>query len=283
MIELSLQEFKLLKNYLHETCGIDIPEEKSYLFRTRLSDILEEEHIPSFNELYRRLKSEKNDDLEKNIIAMMTTNETSFFRDIHPFKAFREKLLPGYIEHVSSSLSLFQPQISIWSAGCSTGQEPYSIAMLVFDIKEKNPETCRGNVSILATDISHNVLEQARSGLYSRNEVERGLDESYRKRFFTYYNKKWKVHESIRKMITFREFNLSKQCGAKIGPFDFIFCRNVIIYFAVELKKKLLNFYHDILNPGGILMIGASENLYKLTDRFQTIYEGPTTYYRVKK
>ncbi|MBN2442693.1 MAG: protein-glutamate O-methyltransferase CheR [Spirochaetales bacterium] len=283
MLDLSLSEFKLLKEYLFESCGIVIPEEKSYLFRTRLNDVIEEEKFQSFNELYDSLESEKDGKLEKQIIEMMTTHETSFFRDTHPFQTFSTILLPESINRNKVESLNFTPSVSIWSAGCSTGQEPYSLAMIINDLQKSNPEKYNHTTYILASDISNQVLDQAVKGEYSQSEVERGLDENHRASYFQKKENRWQIDESIRKMITFREINLSKQLPDKIGSFDFIFCRNVIIYFSIELKKRLIDYYYNALKPGGILFIGASENLYKVTDKFNAEYVGPTTYYRVKK
>ena len=283
MMDLSQLEFKLLKEHLYNTCGIDIPEEKSYLFRTRLSDLMIEEKFSSFNELYILLKSEGNGRLENRLIEVMTTHETSFFRDTHPFETFKQTLLPQAIERIRSASSLFPPKLCIWSAGCSTGQEPYSISMIINDVLENEKGFSFEKSSILASDISCEALTKARTGEYSKREIERGLDAYYRGKYFKKNGDQWLIDTKIRKTVLFEEINLSKQLSEKCGPFDFIFCRNVIIYFSEELKKRLIEYFYKILNPGGILLIGASENLYKVTDKFETEYAGPSIYYRKKK
>lgn len=283
MLDITNEEFVLLKDYLFNTCGIDVPEEKSYLFRTRLHDLIEEKKFGSFYELYDSLKSDKEGMFEKRIIEVMTTHETSFFRDTHPFETFKNVLLPGMLKLIMSRSSLLPPGLSIWSAGCSTGQEPYSIAMIAYQVLENVPGFSIDLVRILASDISQDALSRARTGKYSQKDMERGLNDYYRETFFKKKNNIWAIDARIRNLVAFNEINLSKQLPDSLGPFDFIFCRNVIIYFSNELKKRLIEHYFKILNPGGILIIGASENLYKVSDKFETEYSGQTIYYRVKK
>lgn len=281
MLDITNEEFLLLKDYLFKTCGIEVPEEKSYLFRTRLYDLIEEEKLSSFYELYETLKSENNGKFEKRIIEVMTTHETAFFRDTHPFETFKNVLLPGMFTRIRSRSSLRVHGLAIWSAGCSTGQEAYSIAMIAKQVLETIPDFSSDLVRILATDISQDALTKAKSGEYSQRDIERGLDDYYRETFFKKKNNTWIIDPQIRNMVTFDEINLSKPLPDSTGPFDFIFCRNVIIYFSIELKKRLIQHFVDILNPGGILLIGASENLYKLSNKFKTHYSGQTIYYRI--
>lgn len=283
MIEISDQEFILLKNYLLDCCGIDIPAEKSYLFKTRLDDLLIEKEYESFQELFNHLKTDKDEKIKKSLIQYMTTNETAFFRDGHPFEAFIKNILPQITQKNKQNTVFLPPQLKIWSAGCSMGQEPFSIAMLVKEWLDKQKEPFWQKITILASDISTEVLKKAILAQYTENEIKKGMKEPYLSKYFSKNGTSWILNEQIKNMVEFREINLAESFETSIGPFDIIFLRNVIIYFSIELKREIIEQIYHILKPQGVLILGASETLYQLSDKFKTHYVGQSIYYEADK
>ncbi|HEB33341.1 MAG TPA: protein-glutamate O-methyltransferase CheR [Spirochaetes bacterium] len=272
-----------MKNILHDRCGIEIPAEKKYLFKTRLSDLLAQENIPTFRELHSRLQA-ADGRLTELLIEFMTTNETSFFRDGHPFKTLISKIIPKMAEKTKKINFHTSPGLRIWSAGCSSGQEPYSVAMTLMEWLE-NETTCSiDRISILATDISEKILEKAEKGIYTENELQKGLPHNMKEKYFRKNDTCWLVDDKLRNIIKFQILNLAKPFSCKLDNFDIILCRNVIIYFSAEFKRKIIDQISDLLNPGGVLILGASENLYNISSDFEARHAGRTTiYYRVKK
>ena len=283
MIKITGNEHILLKNYLFNCCGIDIPPEKSYLFETRLNDLLKKQGYTTFGELHNHLKADKNDKLKKRLIEYMTTNETSFFRDNHPFQAFATTILPEIALKGKREVVFFPPQIKIWSAGCSTGQEPYSIAILVNEWLCKQNDISPQRIAITATDISEEVLKKAKKGVYSENEIKKGMKQEFLEKYFRNNDNSWILNKNIRNMIVFKELNLAEDFKHKMQKIDIIFCRNVIIYFSIELKKKIIHQFYNLLKSNGILILGASETLYQLSDKFITQYIGPSIFYKAIK
>ncbi len=279
-MEISQDEFALLKSYLHDACGIDVPPEKRYLFVTRLGSLLADINCNSFSELYHRINSGRDLWLRARLIEAMTTNETSFFRDGHPFQTLRNRVLPLLAERRRAESS-FAPRLRTWSVGCSTGEEPYSIAIILSEWLRSQRAFTRNEVSVVATDISAKALSTARRALYSESRLASRLPEGYRQSYFRPLGKDWMVQDEIRAMVLFNELNLAEPFE-HLGCFDVIFCRNVIIYFSLDLKRRIVEQFYRMLQPGGVLFMGASENLYNLSSAFETRYEGQTIYY-VKK
>lgn len=208
------------------------------------------------------------------VIDAMTTNETLWFRDNHPFRILQEKLLPEFAERSS-----LQP-LRIWSSACSTGQEPYSVAMVIDEFRRSRPGKLR-DVKITATDISKSVLEVARRGEYEMIAIGRGLSPERQKHFFTpSANGGWQIRPQIKSMVEFKELNLLDRY--MLGKFDIIMCRNVLIYFSAELKKDILTRLHGALNPGGYLILGASESLNGLPNLYEMVQCHPGIIYRKK-
>jgi len=284
LIDINNNEFKLFQEYLLKNSGINIPIEKKYLFRTRLSELINAKNLNSFGELYQQFKNTDNQELQNKIIEVMTTNETSFFRDGHPFETFQNIILPEIIKQKSKEALHYSPKIRIWSAACSTGQEPYSVAMILMEMLKMESRCGIEDVYILSTDISSSVLNRARKGLYTDDEVKKGMKDKYKGRYITRHNESlWEITDDIKKMVDFKELNLSKDFSDNLFHFDIIFCRNLIIYFLDELKRKVIEQFHRLLNPKGILIIGAAENLYGISDDFEVSHNGKTTIYRTKK
>ena len=273
--EITPQEYEAFKSFLQEACGILLGENKQYLVKSRLRRILEDNQMHSLGALVEHLRRPGRSPLRELVIDAMTTNETLWFRDNHPFRILSDMLLPEFGERGGS-----QP-IRIWSAACSTGQEPYSIAMAVDEFKRQKPGKLRNDVRITATDISRSVLEVARRGEYEMLAIGRGLSAERQKSFFTASgNGGWQIRPGIKSMVEFKELNLLERY--MLGKFDIVFCRNVLIYFSAELKKDILTRIHATLNPGGYLILGASESLNGMPHLYEMVQCRPGIIYRKK-
>ncbi|MBW3196188.1 CheR family methyltransferase [Marinobacter nauticus] len=272
--DITPQEYEAFKKFLQDACGILLGDNKQYLVKSRLRRILEENSLNSLGELLERLKRPGRAGLREVVIDAMTTNETLWFRDNHPFRILQEKLLPEFAERSS-----LQP-LRIWSSACSTGQEPYSVAMVIDEFRRTRPGKLR-DVKITATDISKSVLEVARRGEYEMIAIGRGLSPERQKHFFTpSANGGWHIRPQIKSMVEFKELNLLDRY--MLGKFDIIMCRNVLIYFSAELKKDILTRLHGALNPGGYLILGASESLNGLPNLYEMVQCHPGIIYRKK-
>lgn len=272
--EITPQEYETFKTFLQDACGILLGDNKQYLVKSRLRRILEENSLNSLGDLLARLKQPGRASLREVVIDAMTTNETLWFRDNHPFRILQDKLLPEFAERNS-----MQP-LRIWSAACSTGQEPYSVAMVIDEFRRSRPGKLR-DVKITATDISKSVLEVARKGEYEMIAIGRGLSAERQKLFFTSsQNGGWQIRPQIKSMVDFKELNLLERY--MLGKFDIIMCRNVLIYFSADLKKDILTKLHASLNPGGYLILGASESLNGLPDLYEMVQCHPGIIYRKK-
>lgn len=270
--EITPQEYEAFKTFLQDACGILLGDNKQYLVKSRLRRILEENNLNSLGELLDRLKRVGRSGLRELVIDAMTTNETLWFRDNHPFRILQDKLLPEFAERNS-----LQP-LRIWSAACSTGQEPYSVAMVVDEFRRNRPGKLR-DVKITATDISKSVLDVARRGEYEMIAIGRGLSPERQKQFFSpSANGGWQIKPQIKAMVEFKELNLLERY--MLGKFDIIMCRNVLIYFSADLKKDILTRLHGALNPGGYLILGASESLNGLPDLYEMVQCHPGIIYR---
>lgn len=281
-MEINDKEFRLLHQLLKESCGIDIPHEKRYLFETRLKKLIEEEGCADFLDLYNRLNLQQNEALQRKLFAAMSTNETSFFRDPHYFDIIGGVILPGLIKNRKKASSGIDPLIRIWSVGCSSGQEAYSLAILALEAQERCGAEGPMPMSVFATDISQTMIRKARGGVYSDEDIQKGLDEKRRDRYFTRIGKGWQTDRKLREMIRFAESNLS-QLPSGIGQFDLILCRNVLIYFSTKLKIELLSRLCRLLTADGYLIMGASENLICISEDFVSERHGSATVYRRKK
>ncbi|TVP58075.1 MAG: protein-glutamate O-methyltransferase CheR [Halomonadaceae bacterium] len=273
--EITPADYEAFKLFLQDACGILLGENKQYLVKSRLRRILLEHQLTTLGELVARLRRQPQGPLRETVIDAMTTNETLWFRDTHPFRILQEKLLPAIADDKS-----IKP-LRIWSAACSTGQEPYSIAMVLEEFRRANPGKLRKPVDILATDISRPVLDKARRGEYEMLALGRGLDSQRQKQYFQQLpTGSWQLMASIRNSVTFRELNLLERYTQ--GKFDIIFCRNVLIYFSAELKRDILTRMRQSLNPGGYLILGASESLNGMNDHFEMVQCRPGIIYRAR-
>ncbi|MDM8524226.1 protein-glutamate O-methyltransferase CheR [Desulfococcaceae bacterium HSG8] len=265
MKKITPNEFTTIARYIYDISGIYLDQTKAYLIETRLKGILKEIGADSYQELYHRAKSDITRALEMKIINAISTQETMFFRDNSPFEIIRTMILPELVERKMSQPSLFPANIRIWSAACSTGQETYSIAIV---LKELLSNPSKFNIRLLGTDISESAIACASCGEYNQLAVERGLPKDKLDKYFTQNGLKWKVKDDISAMCAFKRHNLMDSFSS-LGRFDIVLCRNVAIYFAQEDKVRLFNKLADILEPGGYLIVGSSESVTGITSRFE--------------
>ncbi len=256
------EDLQAVSKLIVDWCGIYLDESKGYLVETRLAKLLEEYSCNSYLELTNKVRYSNDLAMRNKIIDAMTTNETLFFRDSSPFKALQTKILPDLIDsHLSSPHG---KRLRIWSAACSTGQEPYSIAMTIY---ETIPDPYSWDISILGTDISDAAISRASAGYFPQHEINRGMTPGMLDKYFTMENDRWKVQDKVRGMVSFQRRNLLESFY-DLGPFDIIFCRNVAIYFMEETRCTLFNRLADTLTRDGFLVTGSSESLTNLGPRF---------------
>lgn len=263
MIKIAPNELKIIAQYIHDVSGIYLDQSKAYLFETRLSSIAEANNCSSYQELQTKAKRDVSKKIEKDIVDAISTNETLFFRDKGPFELLQHKIIPEVIDNRSGRPGI-KPKIRIWSAASSTGQELYSIAIV---LKTLLGDTTPYSLSLIGTDISDAAVTQASYGKYNKFEIERGLDRKYLQKYFTLFGNSWKIKDEIRAMVNFKKLNLMQPFTA-LGKFDIIFCRNVAIYFTLDDRKKLFNKLAASLEDDGYLIIGSTESLTGVCPRF---------------
>lgn len=256
---LERKEFEFIRSFLQKRSAILLDEEKQYLVESRLLPLARREGYSGISELVKKMQSGIADGLHQKVVEAMTTHETSFYRDSRPFDALRRVVLPELIAAQSS-----QRRLRIWCAACSSGQEPYSIAML---IRESFPQLQNWDVSILATDISMQILEKARDAVFSQLDVNRGLPSTYVLKYFDRQGVNWKLKDDIRRLVDFRPMNLIEPWPT-MGPFDVVMLRNVLIYFDVDTKKNILKNVRRVLRPGSYFFLGGAESTRNLDDNF---------------
>jgi chemotaxis protein methyltransferase CheR len=253
------QEFDAVRKILQERSGIVLEPGKEYLVETRLGPIVRQLNLQSIGELIAQLRCQSGNGLQRQIVEAMVTTESSFFRDHHPFEALRKVVIPDLINRRRTLRSL-----NIWCAACSTGQEPYSVALL---IREHFPELSGWKVSLLATDLSRHVLDLAREGQFNQIEVNRGLSAALLVKYFDQHGTHWRLKPAIRAMAEFQEINLT-QAWPALRLMDLVLIRNVMIYFDVETKKAILSRLQHVLRPDGYLLLGGAETTFGLNDSF---------------
>ena len=265
------QDFTLFRDYLERVCGILLGDNKEYLVSSRLRSILKERELGGLTELVSAI--ERDSRLREQVVDAMTTNETLWFRDAHPFKILENKLIPEIAKQ--------RRAIDIWCAASSTGQEPYSISIVLEEYKRKNPGALTSE-KVIATDISPTALEAARNAEYDQLALGRGMPQDMLQKYFsTTPTGSWKLNPQITARVQFRMLNLLHSYSL-LGRFDVVFCRNVLIYFSSDLKKDILTRIHGVLKPGGYLLLGASEALSGLGDLYEMVQCNPGIIYRKK-
>ncbi len=255
-------DFHVLANILKERSGLVLGDNKTYLLESRLVPVAKKHGIDDLDGLVSAVKGAPNERLLFDITEAMTTNESFFFRDNTPFENFKEHTLPFLLENRAGGKT-----IRIWSAACSTGQEAYSLAML---LKEQGTKLDGWRIEIIGTDLSPTVLEKAKAGVYSQFEVQRGLPVQYLVKYFAQVNELWQIDASIRAMVNYREGNLLENFS-DLGTFDVVFCRNVLIYFERDTKAEVLEKISQRMPGDGFLYLGGAETVLGVSEEFKPV------------
>jgi len=254
-------DYDYLRKFLKERSGLDLSPDKQYLVESRLLPLARKASLPGIPDLVLKIRN-GDGRLATDVVEAMTTNETFFFRDKIPFDHLRNSIVPGLIQARAARKSL-----RIWSAASSTGQEPFSIAMC---LKEMGAALAGWRIEIVATDLSQEVLEKCKTGVYSQFEVQRGLPIQLLMKYFTQASDVWKLNADVRSMVQFRQLNLL-QDFSHLGTFDVIFCRNVLIYFDQDTKAVIFERMAKLLEADGTLLLGAAESVVGITDAFRPL------------
>jgi len=265
-------DYKAIQNFLNHSCGIILSDSKQYLVKNRLTGLLSRFNLASFAELVSalRLNTAASVQIKAAVVDAMTTNETFWFRDDSQFIELKEKILPEIF-------NLKTRTIRVWSAACSSGQEPYTISMCAEDVTTQTGQ--RRNVQIIGTDISETVLIEARNATYTDMTLSRGLDEQTKNRFFQRISNGYRLKQEITRRVRFQQFNLLKPFSV-LGHFDVIFCRNVLIYFSDEVKRDILTRMADSLEPGGYLFLSSTESMPTDISAFELVRGTRSRYFR---
>lgn len=272
---ISTRDYEVFRAFLEEACGIVLGDNKQYLVASRLNRLLRELDIASVGDLIDQAKRTPRSGLRERIIDAMTTNETFWFRDNHPYTLMKDLILPELAKTKRSG------PVRIWSAASSSGQEAYSISMVIDEYLKSRPGSLPNNFQITGTDISPTMLDLAKSATYDDLALSRGLSPERKRRFFTQKQDLWQVVDEVRNRAKFTELNLMNSYSS-LGKFDVVFCRNVLIYFSAELKKDILRRISKTINPGGYLFLGSTETIASYSDAFETVRHGGGIVYQLK-
>ena len=264
--ELKLEDFISFRDYIHEKSGMYFPESKMYLIKNRLSNRINQLGIKNFKDYFHMVKYDTSMKEFNCLMNLLTTNETSFFRNLPQLKAFSDEVLKMIWD---SKAGVPRRSLRIWSAGCSTGEEPYTLSMMIM---EKILDWNKHNIEIVANDISQDVLQAARKGIYHELSL-RTTPQSYKDKYFEKKGNVYHIKDDVKKMIKFSQINLTDSLKMSlIKNVDIIFCRNVTIYFSDEVKRKITKYFYSSLLKGGYYFIGHSESLHGITKAFKLVY-----------
>ncbi|MCB0283015.1 MAG: protein-glutamate O-methyltransferase CheR [Calditrichae bacterium] len=275
MQKITPSELGVLTKYIKEKSGISLDGSKAYLIESRLSPLLQEYNYKNYSELYFKAKVDPR--ISTKLVDAITTNETFWFRDNTPFQLLKHKIIPDHIDRVTEN-SIGSPSLKIWSAACSTGQEVYSIAII---LKELLGDFSRWRISLTGTDISDAAIAQSSYGCYNKVELSRGLNEAQLQRYFNMNGTKARIKDEIRYIANFKKLNLLEPFDF-MGKYDIILCRNVAIYFDLEDRKKLFDRLAKQLNPSGALIIGSTESLFGVSHLYERKMYMNSVFYQVK-
>lgn len=249
--------YRFLQDIIYEGSGIVLEQDKHYLLEARLTSIARRHGVESVDDLCHLLRATKEEAVHRQVVEAMTTNETLFFRDLAQYDALRTTVIPALVQQRSLTRTL-----SFWSAASSSGQEAYSLAIMLREMGLGD-----WNLNIVGTDLADNILERARAGRYMQIEVNRGLPASMLVKYFTRVGLDWQLKDEIRRMVRFERLDL-RQGGRMMGPFDVVFCRNVLIYFDIETRRQILRQIRSTLVRGGYLLLGGAETTFNVDDQF---------------
>ncbi len=256
---MKIDDFDLFANLLRTRSGLVLTPDKAYLLESRLMPVARKWNLKNLEDMSLAIRTRRDESMLKDITEAMTTNESSFFRDMKPFEQMRDVVLPRLAQNRTSR------KIRIWSAASSSGQEAYSLAMLLL---EQQSKWAGWTIEIIGTDLSGEMVQKAQSGIYTQFEVQRGLPITHLVKYFTKQGDKWQIKDELRRMVQFREMNLLHDFGA-MGVFDVVFCRNVLIYFDPPTKGKVLHAVAGVMAPDAVLYLGGAETVLGITDKFK--------------
>lgn len=277
MLKINPDELTEVASFVNKLTGIMLDQSKAYLVESRLGPLAEELGCRNYRDLLLKSRNDARRVVQNRIIDAITTNETFFFRDNNPFELLRHKVLPDLFDRIMSPGNIIK-KLKIWSAACSTGQEVYSIAVI---LRELLPDVDRWNIRFLGTDISDAAIAQASYGRYNRTEISRGLTPNQVSKYFQEDGNQWRIKDELRAMAQFKRQNLQEPFNG-MEKFDLILCRNVAIYFSPENRRTMYDRIANQLNPNGILIIGASESLMGISDRFERKDYMRSVFYQLK-
>jgi chemotaxis protein methyltransferase CheR len=269
---ISEADFNYVREFVYQKAAIVLEDGKAYLVESRLQPLAKREGFASLAEFVGKLRAQPTNGLHWNVVEAMTTNETYFFRDVHPFELLKKQVFPELIKKLA-----VEKQINIWCAAASSGQEPYTIAMV---IRENFPELASWKINFICSDISKEMLERCREGCYTQLEVNRGLPAPLLIKYFQKIGTEWKIKEDLRKMIDLRQINLA-QSWPVLPQMDIVFIRNVLIYFDLETKKGIMARLRRVLKPDGFLFLGGAETTINIDETFKRTHVDKSAYYQV--
>ena len=259
---MSPEDFNFICTLIKQRSGLVLTEEKSYLLESRLMPVARKHGLQGLDELIGNIRTRKEESMIVEVTEAMTTNESFFFRDNKPFDLLRDEVLPPILEERAD-----KKHLRIWCAAASSGQEPYSIAIV---LKELGAKLAGWKIDILGTDISNDIIDKARSGVYTQFEVQRGMPIQLLLKYFDKVDESWHIKDEVKSMVQYKYFNLLEPLRA-IGGFDIIFCRNVLIYFDPETKSKVLDEVHKLMPEDGMLFLGGAETVLGVTEKFKPV------------
>lgn len=271
-VSISQLDFDYVRDLVHKESSIVLDDGKMYLVTSRLAPLARENDFESIGALISHLRTSAHGELHSLAVEAIATTETSFFRDLHPFVELRENILPELI----ASRRQTSKSLCIWSAACASGQEPHSIGMI---LRDRFSELAGWNLQLFASDISRRMIERAQEGVYTQIEVNRGLPAPYLVKFFTQNEDQWHLKQELREMFRFFRQNLAGD-WAPIPPVDILLLRNVLIYFDVETRRKVLRRVRKLLKPGGYLVLGSAETTLNLDQEFVRVRSGRAVFYQ---
>ncbi|NET36273.1 MAG: protein-glutamate O-methyltransferase CheR [Cyanothece sp. SIO1E1] len=266
-------DFEYIRQLVRDRTALVLSEDKSYLVASRLAPLMQEAGVGSLQELVVKLRTKPFTLLHQRVIEAMVTTETLFFRDAHPFEAMQKFILPELLQRRQTERSL-----NIWCAACSSGQEPYSVAML---LREHFPQLIGWQVRLIAGDISRAMIGRAQAGCYSQHEVNRGVPTTLLQKYFQLQGKTWQLNSDIRQMVEFHQFNLN-EAWPTLPMMDIILMRNVLIYFDIATKQSILARLRRLLRPDGYLFLGGGETTINLDDAFEPVQFNKAVCYQLR-
>ncbi|WP_374372666.1 protein-glutamate O-methyltransferase CheR [Dongia sp.] len=259
---MTITDFDFICQILKTRSGLVLTNDKAYLLESRLLPVARKWKLATFDDLVRLIRTKNDEAVIRDVVEAMTTNESFFFRDTKPFDQFKQICMPAMLKARAGNKTL-----RIWSAACSSGQEAYSLAMI---LTEMGSQLAGWKIDIVGTDLSNEILQRAKDGLYSQFEVQRGLPITLLVKYFQQTGDRWKISDKIRQMVNFREWNLLND-PVSLGKFDIVFCRNVLIYFDQPTKAKVLAGIAKQMPEDGYLFLGGAETVLGISDKFQLL------------